>query len=133
MNYKKKLRVYIRQYSRKLQNKMTPVHQLSETQLLAVAVIRKAIINPNAELLIAPISGTRYIHFKEIFIRIENNFVNIINGSYSYHIDLDDKTINTLHRKFNAKLESTSKQWEYTITNKTKRSLNSILTELNKK
>ena len=108
MNFKKKFRVRFRSFIRKSQSTFTPERSLSETQQLAISVIKKAIIHPDAELLTAPISGTKYIHFNDVFIRIEKNYVNIINGSYSYHVDMFDDSLDSINRKFNAKLESTS-------------------------
>lgn len=132
MKLSKKLRVYVRRIVRSGQNKITPQHKLSETQLLAVAVIKRAIIHPEAELLMAPVSGTRYIHFNEVFIVLDVHFAKIINGAYSYHVDLDDRTLSNIVHKFNTKLESTRKIWEFDITTKTNRSLTTILTELKK-
>lgn len=130
MNFKKKFRVRLRKFIRKSQSAFTPERKLSETQQLAISVIKKAIIHPDAELLTAPISGTKYIHFNDVFIRIEKNYVNIINGSYSYHVDMFDDSLESINRKFNAKLESTYKHWERTITVKTNKSLNTILQDL---
>jgi hypothetical protein len=106
---------------------------LSETQELAVAVVKKAIVNPEAELLLAPISGTRYIHFDDVFIVIDSHHVSINNGSYSYHIDMDTTPIDKLRKKFNTKLESTRKTWEHVIVKKTNKSLANILNELTNK
>ena len=128
MNYKKKLAVYFRKCGRALQNKIAPSNILSETQLLAMSVVRESINSTDAKLLIAPITGAMYIHCNNIFIKLCDDHVNIINGIYSYHIDLDNKTINHLQQKFNQKLEFTSKQYEGAISDKTKRNLNSILT-----
>jgi hypothetical protein len=130
MNFKKRFRVRFRKFIRKSQNAITPESPLSETQELAIAVIKKAIIHPEAELLTAPISGTKYINFGDVFIRIEKNYVNIINGSYSYHVDMNEAALSTVNRKFNAKVESTYKKWENTITTKTNKSLNTILKDL---
>lgn len=102
-----------------------------ESQKLAVAIINKAIAHSNAILLTAPISETRYIHFNDIFIRIEYDNVTIINGVYSYHIVINYKDAEYLINKFNLKLEQTRKQWEREIVTKTHRSLNNILEELN--
>ncbi len=133
MNFKKRFRVRFRSFLRKSQNAFTPAKELSETQQLAIAVIKKAIIHPSAELLTAPISGTKYIHFNDVFIRIEKDFVNIINGSYSYHVHMQDEALSAINRKFNAKLETTYKRWERAITTKTNKSLNTILQDLTNK
>ena len=131
MNFKKRFRVHLRRAIRKSQNALSSEKKLSETQELAIAVIKRAISHPDAKLLTAPISGTKYIHFNDIFIRIEKCYVNIINGSYSYHVDMFDETLNSINHKFNAKLELTYKRWERTMTTKTNKSLTTILQELN--
>jgi hypothetical protein len=84
-------------------------------------------------MLIAPISGTRYIHYNDIFIKIDHRLITIINGTYTYHINISDNDTDLLLERFNFRLENVRKRWEETITTKTTRSLNSILEDLNNK
>lgn len=133
MKVSKKFRVRSRNFFRSIKNSVMSEKPLSETQELAVAVVKKAIVNPEAELLLAPISGTRYIHFDDVFIVIDSHHVSINNGSYSYHIDMDTTPIDKLRKKFNTKLESTRKTWEHVIVKKTNKSLANILNELTNK
>ena len=106
--------------------------ECSETQQLAIAVTKRAINFNKSELLIAPLSGTRYIHMKDIFIRIEFREITIINGVYSYHVTIPDYHADKLYRKFNLKLETRRKLWETSILTKTNRSLASILKDFEK-
>lgn len=113
-----------------LSYKETIPEELTESQDLAVKVITKAISHPRSVLLMAPISGTRYIHFDDVFIRMEFNQLTIINGVYSYQITIHPKDADSLVTKFNLKLEQTRKQWEREIVGKTKQSLTTLLTAL---
>ncbi len=119
---------------RRLINKRlaTDAGECSETQQLAIAVVKRAINLNKSELLIAPLSGTRYIHMKDIFIRMEFRDITIINGVYSYHVTIPDYHADKLCRKFNLKLETRRKLWENSILTKTNRSLTNILKEFEK-
>lgn len=102
----------------------------TEIQKIALSVARKAIFNKNSNLMIAPISGTRYIQYNDIFIKIESRLLMIINGSYTYHVNLSDRDTEWILNKFNGRLENIRKQWEASITTKTTKSLSSILNDL---
>jgi hypothetical protein len=110
----------------------SPNAPLSENQEIAISIVKKSIAHPDAELLMAPITGTRYIKYKEIFIVIENCLVTIINGTYSYHVTIPERETYQLVDKFNYRLEFLRKNWETAIRNKTKRSLTTILAELHR-
>lgn len=127
----KRFRVRYRNFWRKQQDRLIPSLPLTETQELALSIVKKAIISKGVELLVAPVSGTRYIHFNEVFIKIEHKMITIVNGTYTYHIEISEKSTAELLDKFNFKLEAVQKTYEHTILTKTKRSLNTILQELN--
>jgi len=122
------LRIKLRKAVKKI-NKQTPI---DTTQILALEIVKKAISHEESELLLAPISGTRYIHYKEIFIRFEYGHLVIINGTYTYHIFIPALESNSLTQKFNARLEFNRKKFEKAIMSKTTRSLTNILNDLNK-
>lgn len=126
-------RVRWRKRRRNLGSKFEYRPENTITQELAIAIVKKAIWNPGATMLIAPISGTRYIHYDDIFIKIDHRLITIINGTYTYHINISDKDTDFLLDRFNFRLENVRKRWEETITAKTTRSLNSILEDLNNK
>jgi hypothetical protein len=68
--------------------------------------------------------------FNEIFIKIDPKLITIINGSYTYHIEISEKSTFELLNRFNFKLETVQKTYEHAILTKTKRSLNTILEDL---
>jgi hypothetical protein len=63
----KRLQVHFRRFWRRQGDILTTNLPLNETQELAISIVKKAIISKGVELLIAPVSGTRYIHFNEVF------------------------------------------------------------------
>lgn len=130
---RKRFYVKVRKCFKKVTSKLDTKESLNEAQLLTIAIVKKAIFHPTAELVIAPISDTRYIHFDNVFIRIEGLTVTIINGLYSYHVILPDQNIVELYVRFNQRMEFKRKCWEKDIMSKMKRSLSDILNELNQK
>lgn len=111
-------------------NILNPKTLLTDNQDLAIGIVRKAISHPDADLFMAPITATRYIRYKDIFISIENGLIAIINGTYSYHISIPEREMQHIVNKFNFRLENIRKTYEATIRNKTKRNLTNVLAEL---
>ena len=130
MNYKRSY-VRLRNHFKNLTSRLAQKDTLTDAQQISIDIVKKAIYHLDADLLIAPVSDTRYIRFSNIFIRIENANVTIINGLYSYHIVLPEAAIADLCIKFNTRLEKKRKRFEQDIMVKMKRSLSDILTELN--
>jgi hypothetical protein len=128
-----RVRVVFRRLSRNFEMAMDSKLEQSDTKDLALAIVRRAIACPTAVMLIAPISGTRYIQFDDIFIKLTENLITIVNGSYTYQISISDKETEFLLEKFNFRLEFIRKQWEASIMTKTKKSLTTILEDLNSK
>lgn len=132
VNYQKARRaVKYRKFKKVLSSMFQDPYDRTEVQQVALSVARKAIFNKNSTLMVAPISGTRYIQFKDIFIKIDSRMLMIINGTYTYHVNLSDRDTEWILNKFNGRLELTRKQWENSITNKTTKSLSSILNSFN--
>lgn len=125
-------RIYtrIKLLHRIMRHRLNSNSPLSENQLLAIRIIKRAISDKRSTLVIAPISDTRYIHFNDIFIKIEMDIVTIINGSYLYHIQLPTNEVGKLLDKYNCHLEMIRKEWEAQMTVKAKNSLDKILNEL---
>ena len=109
---------------------LNPKTLLTDNQELAITIVRKAISHPDAELFMAPITSTRYIKYKDVFISIESGLIAIINGTYSYHVSIPEHEMYIIVSKFNFRLENIRKIYEATIRNKTKRNLTNVLAEL---
>ena len=112
---------------RKMVQKKT---ELEENQKIASNIIIRAISRPNAKLLIAPISGTKYIHVDDIFIKMDYDGVSIINGRYSYDLSLPNAEMALLIRRFNIRLEKTREDWDAIIHSKTYHSLATIFEDM---
>lgn len=130
INRLKRRIVKTRKLVAKTQMKFEHQESVTDTQTLAINVVKKAMGHAKATLLMAPISGTRYISFGDIFIRLEYKHLTIINGVYSYNIQISESDSIALMDRFNHRLERLRKQWEFDITSKTNRSLSTILEEL---
>lgn len=105
--------------------------QLSESQKLAIEIFNKVIHREGAKLLIAPLSSTYYVEYKEIFVILLDRDLKIVNGKYLYDIMLTDKMARRLSQHFERVLEKRRKGMEEIILYKTKRSLTSILEDIN--
>jgi hypothetical protein len=105
----------------------------NETQTKTVTILKKVTLSPDSELMIAPISGTYYIKWRDIFVKFAGDKVHIINGKYSYEVWLTLSQSDDLLSFFKHRLESKRKMMEKEIMEKTNRSLDDILNEIEKK
>ena len=104
---------------------------VSESQKLAMEIFNKVIHREGAKLLIAPLSSTYYVEYKEIFVILLDRDLKIVNGKYLYDIMLTDQMAKRLSEHFERVLEKRRKRMEEIILYKTKRSLTSILEDIN--
>ena len=126
----RRLPVKLRKWRRTLDSAFTARQPQSNIQDLAVAIVRRAICYDDANLLTAPISGTKYIHYDDIFIKVEGQLLTIINGTYTYDVTISMAQADRIYSLFNRRLEITRKNWEQSIRTKTERSLATIYNEL---
>lgn len=107
--------------------------KIGATQELGIKIFEKCLQLPDAELLIAPISGTHYIESKDIFIVLDGNDLRIVNGRYEYHIFISTNSYHKLSDKFKRVLEAKRKKMEESMVSKTNKSLSEILEEVSMK
>lgn len=134
ISYKfKRLRVRLLRFFSKFYEFALPQEKehLSESQKLAIEIFNKVIHREGAKLLIAPLSSTYYVEYKEIFVILLDRDLKIVNGKYLYDIMLTDKMARKLSQHFERVLEKRRKGMEEIILYKTKRSLTSILEDIN--
>ena len=100
-----------------------------------MAIHKKLIKDKETELLIAPISGKRYLKNEKfgITIVLRRRNAEIINHVYSYSIPLDDKSWEKVDREFNEEQERRSEDFEVEITANIKKSLKNILNSMTPK
>ncbi len=103
---------------------------ITDAQLTSIKILKKIMLSPDVEMFIAPSTGVHYVQCKEVFSKFSGDQVQIINGKYSYTVSLTLKQAEDLVHFFRNRLESKKKGIEKQITEKTNRSLNTILTEM---
>ncbi len=101
------------------------------TQELGIKIFEKSVTKPDADLLLAPLSSTYYIYTTDIVIIMEGSELKIINGRYEYHIIINERIKQSLSMRFKRVMEKRRKKMEFEILSKTRRSLETILDELN--
>ena len=121
---------FLRMLVKQKKNKMANGTE-SHTQQLAYEIIKKGISNSKAELLLAPISNVYYIKMDNLFIKVLDNHVQIVNGKYFYHISMPELLMNDIDRRFRNRIESKKKVIENKITDNTNSSLRDIFNDLN--
>jgi len=116
--------------------KLDPKPILNEKQKAMIEVVKSIVSVPEADLLMAPISGTRYVKLREIYLKIdstmeEGTFIELINGRFIHHVAFNEKTINEEVLKiFDAETEKRRKIMEKSIWDKTSRSLEMVVKEI---
>ena len=119
------LRLYVR-----INRKFAKKEAANETQQKAITILKRITVSPESELMVAPISGTFYVRWKEIFVKFEGDRVNIINGKYSYEVWLTLKQSDEMHSFFRHRMEARKKMMERAIMERTNRSLEDIINEI---
>lgn len=121
----KLLRLAVKQKKSKIANSIE-----NDTQDLAYNIIKKSIANPEASLLIAPLTNVYYIQTDDLFIKILDTYVQIVNGKYFYHISMPAFLMEDIEKKFKLKVENQKKKIENKIINNTNSSLRNIFNDL---
>ena len=95
----------------------------------------KLIKNEESILLMAPISGKRFVKNEKmgIYVILEGRSVKVINHIYSYSVVLSEKTQNKLISFYDDEIEKRRIEFEKEITANTKHSLKNILVEIDEK
>lgn len=102
----------------------------NDTQELAYNIIKKSITNYDANLLIAPLSNVYYIETDDLFIKILDTHVQIVNGKFFYHISMPKLLMDDIEKRFKLRVENQKKKIENKIINNTNSSLRDIFNEL---
>lgn len=99
---------------------------------MAYKIARKLVSDPESDVQIAPISDQYYLSNSNVVVKIHSSYLEIINGKYFYHISMPDDEIQRLMDMVRLTLESRKENFERMIQEKTKRSLKTILEEIEK-
>lgn len=116
---------------------LVPQETLSESQKLAISIVKKLTANPEAEILLLPVgsidNSTKfcYIDYKELTVKIlPSNRVQLINGKYFYEVYLPNANYDEVRLHVYQRMLKKRSLLEKKITQKTERSLKVILQDL---
>lgn len=103
-------------------------------QTSAYLICKRLIEKEGTSLLMAPLSGKRYIKQDDgdLFIIIDSDSIQIINHVYSYTIPMSGHTLIKTMDVFDNKLETERTQLEFDVKSNIQKSLNQIKDELSK-
>jgi hypothetical protein len=105
-------------------------YQMNMKQSKAFNIVKLLLTKSNIEVLIAPKSGERYIHYEDIFVTIYDERIEIINHKYSYDIAFPKDVIEDLTKRFNRRTEMERLKMKREITKNINNSLTHLLDEL---
>jgi hypothetical protein len=109
--------------------------QKYDYEIEAIQICKKLIMTNESILLMAPISGKRFVKNEKmgIYVILEGRGVKVINHIYSYNVILGDKAWNKLLSFYDDEIESRRIEFEKEITSNIKHSLKNILIEIDEK
>jgi len=123
-------RIYVSQNNKRFQ-KIKSV--LSTEQLQIGEICKLLILDPDSDLLIAPVSGAYYIKNGELFCKIDYGRILLINGKYSYDITINPDFILGIRNLFCQNLEARRRKMELQMLQNIRKSLGTIYTDLKTK
>lgn len=129
---KKRLFARIRKIKVALTTKvMDKIPPMNEVQKKAFFTIKKLILKQNSVLLIAPVSGSCYVEYKNYFVKFNTTSATITNSKFSYYIEFDFHYGEKLVQFFNTKVEERRQKLEQKYDLKTMENLEGIINSLN--
>ncbi len=100
--------------------------EIDDVQQRAYDITIKLINDKGSELLVDPPTGRKGIRNKDVFVKINQNRISIINGIYYYDIGIDDKIREIILEKFDNKLSRKFNAIDSQVTSKVNNSLDKI-------
>ena len=128
-------RMYLKKYIWYKKNVANPDMRdvnLSPNEKKTLSIVLIVLKNENSLLSLCPITGKRYIKYKDYFIVIDTQRIQLVNHVYGYDIFLTGKQFYNLKMKFDNKLYNLFKEIEDEILSNVKHSLDEILLNVKK-
>lgn len=111
-------------------DKIFPNQGLSDTQKKGIKIFEKAVTVKDAEIFWHSLSDIIYIEVNDIYLILDGNDLEIINGKFQYYLHFNDKVRIQLKNRVNSVLEVRRIKIEERIKTKNDRTLNSILEDI---
>lgn len=114
----------------KFNNMIVPKEGLSEEQKKGMKIFERAVTIKDADIFLSPLSDTIYIEVNDIYLILDGNDLEIINGKFQYHLHYDEASRNKLKSRVFNVLENRRTEVVNRIKTKSDRTLNSILEDI---
>jgi hypothetical protein len=133
MNTKRAIKVQWLRFLKRINSvgdKFFPNQGLSDTQKKGIKIFEKAVALRDAEIFWHSMSDIIYIEVNDIYLILDGNDLEIINGKFQYYLHFNDKIRTQLKNRVNNVLEGRRIKIEERIKTKNDRTLNSILDDI---
>jgi len=111
-------------------DKFFPNQTLSENQKRGIKIFEKAISIKDVEIAAHSESDVIYIVIGDIYLILNGNDLEIINGKFQYYLHFNDKVRTQLKSRINSVLNERAIQIQERIKTKNDRTLDSILEDI---
>lgn len=133
MSIKRNIRVqWLRLLKRtgSVSDKIFPAQSLSENQKRGIKIFEKAISLKDVEIATHSSSDVIYIVVDDIYLILDGNDLEIINGKFQYYLHFNDKVRTHLKSRIYSVLDQRVIQIQERIKTKNDRTLNSIFEDI---
>jgi hypothetical protein len=133
MSVKRNLRVqWLRflKHTKSAGDKFFPAQSLSENQKRGIKIFEKAIGIKEVEIATHSASDVIYIVVDDIYLILDGNDLEIINGKFQYYLHFNDKVRTHLKSRINSVLDQRVIQIQERIKAKNDRTLDSIFEDI---
>lgn len=111
-------------------DKIFPNQSLSENQKRGIKIFEKAISIKDVEIAAHSESDVIYIVVGDIYLILNGNDLEIINGKFQYYLHFNDKVRTQIKTRINSVLNERAIQIQERIKTKNNRTLDSILEDI---
>lgn len=104
--------------------------ELSNEQRMGIRIFERAVTINDADIFMSPLSDSIYIEIKDIYLILDGNDLQIINGKYQYDLHYNEQVRSRMTDKVLKVIESKKADVEKRIRAKSDRTLHSIFDEI---
>jgi hypothetical protein len=110
--------------------KVFKTHDLTEQEKMGIKIFEKTVSIKNSEIFTSPLSDAIYIEVNDIYLILDGNDLQVINGKFQYDLHFNDVIRIRLRDRVLNVLEARRIKIEERIKMKSARTLNSIFDDI---
>lgn len=104
--------------------------ELSNEQRMGIRIFERAVTIKDADIFMSPLSDSIYIEINDIYLILDGNDLQIINGKYQYDLHYNEQVRSRMRDKVLKVIESKRAEVEKRIRAKSDRTLHSIFDDI---